>query len=109
MGTVQVSNRFDLQWNQSILPDISIGAKQTVSITIQNLDERLVRRLRVLAPENGRSIEEEARNILCTALACESAKVMKLGTAMHRLFKPFGGAELKIPPRELMSEPPRFD
>ena len=79
------------------------------SITIQNLDEWLVRRLRVLAAEHGRSIEEEARNILCAALACESAKVMKLGTAIHRLFKPFGSVELNIPPRKPMSEPPRFD
>ncbi len=79
------------------------------NITIQNFDECLVRRLRGLAAEHGRSVEEEARIILCTALACESAKVKKLGTAIHRLFKPFGGVELNIPPRKPMSEPPRFD
>ena len=32
-----------------------------------------------------------------------------LGTAIHKLFKPFGGVELEIPPREPMREPPRFD
>lgn len=32
-----------------------------------------------------------------------------LGTAIHELFKPFGGVELEIPPREPMREPPRFD
>ena len=32
-----------------------------------------------------------------------------LGTAIHELFKPFGGVELEIPPREPMQEPPRFD
>lgn len=32
-----------------------------------------------------------------------------LGTVIHELFKPFGGVELEIPPREPMREPPRFD
>ncbi len=32
-----------------------------------------------------------------------------LGTAIHEMFKPFGGVELEIPPREPMREPPRFD
>ena len=32
-----------------------------------------------------------------------------LGTAIHELFKPFGGIELEIPPREPAREPPRFD
>ncbi|MDE2751091.1 MAG: hypothetical protein OXI83_00810 [Gemmatimonadota bacterium] len=34
------------------------------SITIRNLDDGLKRRLRVRAAENGRSMEEEARDIL---------------------------------------------
>ena len=32
-----------------------------------------------------------------------------LGTAIHELFKPFGGVELEIPPREPARQPPRFD
>ena len=32
-----------------------------------------------------------------------------LGTVIHAIFKPFGGVELDIPPREPMREPPRFD
>ncbi len=32
-----------------------------------------------------------------------------LGTVIHAIFKPFGGVELEIPPREPMREPPRFD
>ena len=31
------------------------------------------------------------------------------GTAIHEIFKPFGGVELEIPPREPMRKPPRFD
>ncbi len=32
-----------------------------------------------------------------------------LGTVIHEIFKPFGGVELEILPREPMREPPRFD
>ena len=32
-----------------------------------------------------------------------------LGTAIHAIFKPFGGVELEIPQRSPMREPPRFD
>ncbi len=32
-----------------------------------------------------------------------------LGTAIHELFKPFGGVELEIPPRKPMRKLPRFD
>ena len=32
-----------------------------------------------------------------------------LGTTLHELFKPLGGvAQLKLPPREPMREPPRW-
>ena len=39
------------------------------SITIRNLDDSLKRRLRVRAAENGRSTEEEARDILRRSVA----------------------------------------
>ncbi len=32
-----------------------------------------------------------------------------LGTYIHNLFKQVGGVDLKIPPRDPMREPPRFD
>ena len=79
------------------------------SITIRNLDEGLKRRLRIRAAENGRSMEQEARDILLTALGEEAAPVKNLGTALHQLFKPFGGVELEIPAREPMQDPPRLD
>ena len=79
------------------------------SITVRNLDEGLKRRLRVRAAENGRSMEQEARDILRAALDEEAAPAKGLGTALHELFKPFGNVELEIPAREPMREPPRFD
>ena len=38
------------------------------SITVRNLDEELKRRLRIRAAENGRSMEQEVRDILRAAL-----------------------------------------
>ena len=69
------------------------------TITVRNLDERLQQRLRLRAAQHGRSIEEEAHDILRAALGQEQAPVKNLGTALHELFKPFGGVELDIPPR----------
>ena len=79
------------------------------SITVRNLDDGLKRRLRVRAAENGRSMEQEAREILKHALEEEEVPVRNLGTALHELFRPFGGVDLEIPPRQPMREPPRFD
>ena len=79
------------------------------SITVRNVDEGLERRLRIRAAENGRSMEQEAREILRAALGEDAAPSKSLGTAIHELFKPFGGVELEILPREPMREPPRYE
>ena len=79
------------------------------SITVRNIDDGLKRRLRIRAAENGRSMEQEAREILKTALDEESEPGGNLGTLIHERFKRFGGVELEIPPREPMREPPTFD
>ncbi len=79
------------------------------SITVRNLEESLKRRLRVRAAENGRSMEREAREILRAALDEDAAPPSNLGTAIHQLFRPFGGVELEISPREPMREPPQFN
>ena len=79
------------------------------SITIRKLDDEVKRRLRIRAAENGRSMEEEARTILREALELEATAKKGLGAALQELFKPFGGVELDIPPREPMREPPGFD
>ena len=76
------------------------------SITVRHLDEELKRRLRIRAAENGRSMEEEARDILRAALEQDPAPIRNLGTAINLLFRPFGDVELAIPPREPMREPP---
>ena len=70
------------------------------SMTIRNLDEDIKQRLRVQAAEHGRSMEEEARAILRTALT-EAASPTNLAQAIRARFAPLDGVELDIPPREL--------
>jgi plasmid stability protein len=53
-------------------------------------------------------MEEEARQVLTTALAEESKRPLNLAESIRRLVAPFGGVELEIPPREPMREPPDF-
>ena len=79
------------------------------SITIRRLDDEVKTRLRIRAAENGRSMEEEARTILREAVELEATSKKGLGVALQELFRPFGGVELDIPPREPMRDPPGFD
>jgi len=77
------------------------------SITIRDLDEQTKARLRVRAAHRKRSMEEEARNILRSALAEEAATPRNLADAIRRRFRPLGGVELRLPAREPMREPPK--
>ncbi len=78
------------------------------SITIRRLDESVKRKLRMRAASHGRSMEEEAREILKSALVSEQPP-KNLGDAIHRRFARLGGVELEIPPREMGREPPDFE
>ena len=79
------------------------------SITIRNLDAKLKQRLQMRAAKHGRSMEDEARDILRVTLAEERAAPQDLVLAIRRRFAPFGGVELPTEPRERMGEPPNFD
>jgi plasmid stability protein len=78
------------------------------SITIRNLDEPLKSRLRVQAAIHGRSMEDEARDILRVALNREPGKPVNLAAAIRERFAPLGGVELPDVPREALREPPDF-
>ncbi|MCL5779212.1 plasmid stabilization protein [Limibaculum sp. FT325] len=78
------------------------------SITIRNLDDTIKRRLRVRAAEHGRSMEEEAREILREVVG-EAKPPRNLAAAIRARIAPFGGVELDIPPRDPMRGPPTFD
>ncbi len=77
------------------------------SITIRNLEDDLKHRLRVRAAEHGRSMEEEAREILRHAMT-EPAPPRNLAAAIRSRFAPLGGVDLDLPARDPLREPPRF-
>jgi antitoxin FitA len=78
------------------------------SITIRNLDEPLKTRLRIQAATHGRSMEDEARDILRSALNQQPARPPNLAAAIRSRFAPLGGLDLPEVPRESMREPPDF-
>jgi plasmid stability protein len=72
------------------------------TITIRNLDEKVKRKLQVRAALNGRSMEAEARAMLKWSVEEGHVAIPHqgdLGTAIHSLFAPLGGLEVKMPPR----------
>lgn len=78
------------------------------SITIRNLDDDVKRRLRVRAAEHGRSMEEEARDILRQVVGQPSAP-KNLGAAIHARFVALGGIDLAPVQRGPMRPTPGFE
>jgi antitoxin FitA len=77
------------------------------SITIRNLDEQTKAKLRVRAAHHKRSMEDEARNILRTALAEDAVTPRNLAESINGHFQPLGGVDLRVPAREAMRESPK--
>ena len=78
------------------------------SITIRNLDDAVKQQLRMRAAEHGRSMEEEARDILRAAVG-EGRATRNLAAAIRARITSVGPVDLDLPPREPMREPPVFD
>src|ERR1700676_4933494 len=66
------------------------------ALTIRQLDEKTKTRLRVRAAHHGRSMEEEAREILRSVLTSSSPIRGNLAEAVHRRFAAFGGVEFEL-------------
>lgn len=79
------------------------------SITIRNLEEATKRKLKVRAATNGRSMEEEVREILNSALRQKDPEKPRTGAELikriREIFEPLGGVELEPLPREPMRDP----
>ena len=75
---------------------------------IRNLDDDVKRRLRVRAAEHGRSMEEEARDILPQVVGQLSAP-KNLGQAIHARFAEVGGVDLPPTKRSAMRSTPDFE
>jgi plasmid stability protein len=80
------------------------------SMTIRNLDDQLKARLRVQAAEHGHSMEDEAREILRSALSTERQRNGRsLIASIRTRIEPFGGIELELPSREAIIDRVGFD
>jgi plasmid stability protein len=96
---------------QSLILDASLIARLTggvemASITIRKLDAGLKARLRIRAARHGRSMEDEARDVLRVALAQEQQTPGNVLEAIRRRFAKVGPVDLQIPPRDPMRKPP---
>lgn len=89
-----------------LISNASIDSMAT--LTIRQLDEKTKTRLRVQAAHHGRSMEEEAREILRSVLRASPAVKGDLSDAIRRRFAEFGGIELRLPSRDAVREVPKF-
>lgn len=78
------------------------------SITIRNLDKDLKSQLKIRAAKHGRSMEEEVRNILKSAIAQDDEGTENLAQAIYKRMAPFGGIELPELKREEIRKPVDF-
>jgi plasmid stability protein len=79
------------------------------SITIRRLDDTVKARLRIRAARHGRSMEEEARQVLSAALSDEPKRVLNLAESIRRRIQPLGGVDFELPVREPIRDPPNFE
>lgn len=63
------------------------------NLTIRRLDDQVKARLRVRAAQNGRSMEEEARELLTAALAQGPSEAPNLFESIRKVVEPVGGIE----------------
>lgn len=76
------------------------------NLTIRNLDETVKTSLRLRAARHNCSMEEEARQILKTALQNIETG---LGSRIHNRFAAIGGVDLSMPERSAPRSAPVFD
>jgi plasmid stability protein len=75
------------------------------TLTIRQLDEKTKSRLRIRAAHHGRSMEEEAREILRFAVNASSDSNKNMADTIRERFAAFGGIDLPLPPRDAMRRP----
>ncbi|MCY4324507.1 MAG: Arc family DNA-binding protein [Betaproteobacteria bacterium] len=78
------------------------------SITIDALAGKVLERLQKRAAGNHRSVEEEIKVILESAVAQLPARRGGLADSIRDRFADLGGVELELPPSQPPREPPSF-
>ena len=108
------------RWGREVrlcsLPEINVAIVASnaiiasmATLTIRQLDEKTKSRLRIRAAHHGRSMEEEAREILRSTLTASSRPKWNLADAIHRRFAAFGGIELLPVKRDALRDIPDFE
>lgn len=109
-GSADTSSKPGLQKTKVLcIPCWQIRIDSMAILTIRQLDEKTKTRLRVRAAHHGRSMEEEAREILRSALTTSSRGQGNLAEAIRRRFVKLGGIELQLPRRDPIRRAPGFD
>ncbi|MCF8710435.1 FitA-like ribbon-helix-helix domain-containing protein [Rhizorhapis sp. SPR117] len=75
------------------------------SMTIRNIDEAIKSRLRVRAAQHGRSMEDEARDILRAALSTNPGRATHLVDRIRARVARVGGIDLPDVTRDPMRDP----
>jgi plasmid stability protein len=88
--------------------DSNDSIDRMATLTIRQLDEKTKTRLRVRAAHHGRSMEEEAREILRSALTASAPVKRNLAETIHRRFAAFGGLEFELPRRDAVRQAQGF-
>jgi plasmid stability protein len=96
-----------LQSSTTVEARAHTGDRVMASITIRNLEDDIKQRLRVRAAERGRSMEEEARDILRRAIS-DAESPRDLAAAIRARVAPAARADLDLPAREPMRQPPQL-
>lgn len=79
------------------------------TLVIRNVEDNLHARLKARAAAQGRSMEEEARQVLRAGLEAEPVPADEsLWSAMRTLFEPLGGVDLEIERQPGERPPPDF-
>ncbi len=79
------------------------------SITIRRLEDSVKEKLRIRAANHGRSMEEEAREILKAGLAQKPAQKLSNSQLIRQYIEPFGGVDLVLPKRSPARPPIDFE
>ncbi len=78
------------------------------TMTIRNIVDALKSRLRIPAAIHGRSVVDDARDILRAELSMETLGARDLGRTIRARIPALGGVELPDVPREPIREPVDF-
>ena len=79
------------------------------TLTIRRIDDTTKTRLRVRAAHHGRSMEQEARDILRSALSASPPAEGNLAASIQRRFAELGGVDLELPRRGALRRAAKFD